>query len=240
MNIQNLLNEFFGPSGAAGSSGDSKASTASTLSNLTGNIPGGLAGGAAAGGIMALLMGNKSARKFAGKAATYGGAAVLGGIAYKAFQNWQQNNTDGNAGVGNDNTGIPDENQFLPDQTQQPAFELTLIKAMIAAAKADGHIDDVEHQRIIKAIAEMDISAEMKGMVFDLLLQEISIEELVKDTDSIEQKSEIYLASCLAINPDHPAEEAHLDQLAAALGLPRGLASELQWQARKAINTLEG
>ncbi|MBT8126595.1 MAG: tellurite resistance TerB family protein [Gammaproteobacteria bacterium] len=240
MSIQNLLNEFFGPSGTAGSSGDSKPSSRSTLSNLTGNIPGGLAGGAAAGGIMALLMGNKSARKFAGKAATYGGAAILGGIAYKAFQNWQHNNADNNAGVGNDNIGIPDENRFLPDQTQQPAFELTLIKAMIVAARADGHIDDVEHQRIIKAIAEMDISAEMKGMVFDLLLQEISIEELVKDTDSIEQKSEIYLASCLAINPDHPAEEAHLDQLAAALGLPRGLASELQWQARKAINTLEG
>jgi uncharacterized membrane protein YebE (DUF533 family) len=239
MSIQNLLNEFFGQSGAAGTSGESKPGTRDTLSKLTGSIPGGLAGGAAAGGIMALLMGNKSARKFAGKAATYGGAAVLGGIAYKAFQNWQQNSADNSAGVGNGNMSLPDENQFLPDQTQRPAFELTLIKAMIAAARADGHIDDVEHQRIIKAIAEMDISAEMKGMVFDLLLQEISIEELVKDTDSIEQKSEIYLASCLAINPDHPAEEAHLDQLAAALGLPLGLASELQWQAQKALSALE-
>jgi len=34
-----------------------------------------------------LLLGNKSAREIAGKAASYGGAAVLGGLAYKAFQN---------------------------------------------------------------------------------------------------------------------------------------------------------
>ena len=239
MSIQKLLNEFFGQSGAARPSGETNPGTGDTLSKLTGSFPGGLAGGAAAGGIMALLMGNKSARKFAGKAATYGGAAVLGGIAYKAFQNWQQKNADNNTGAGNDKDVSPDESRFLPDQTLQPAFELTLIKAMIAAARADGHIDDVEHQRIIKAITEMDISAEMKGMVFDLLLQQISIEELVKGTDTIEQKSEIYLASCLAINPDHPAEKAHLERLASALALPQGLASELQWQAQKAISAVE-
>jgi uncharacterized membrane protein YebE (DUF533 family) len=235
MSIQNLLNEFFGQSGTAGPSGDTRPSNGGTLNKLTGSIPGGLAGGAAAGGIVALLMGNKSARKFAGKAATYGGAAVLGGIAYKAFQNWQQNN----AGTGNGDDAAPDESRFISEQTLQPAFELTLIKAMIAAAKADGHIDDVEHQRIIKAIAEMDISPEMKGMVFDLLLQQITVEELVKDIGTIEQKSEIYLASCLAINPDHPAEKAHLEQLSSALGLPPGLSSELQWQAQKAISAVE-
>ena len=94
MNIQNLLNQFIGSSNATLSSNHETQGTGDTLSKLSGSIPGGLAGGAAAGGIMALLVGNKSARKFAGKAATYGGAAVLGGLAYKAFQSWQQNKTD--------------------------------------------------------------------------------------------------------------------------------------------------
>ena len=44
----------------------------------------------AAGGIVALLMSNKSARKYAGKVATYCGAAVLGGLAYKAFKDRKQ------------------------------------------------------------------------------------------------------------------------------------------------------
>jgi uncharacterized membrane protein YebE (DUF533 family) len=94
MNLQNLLNQFLGTNGADFSSGNTAQKTGASFNKLSSNIPGGLVGGTAAGGIMALLMGNKSARKFAGKAATYGGAALLGGLAYKAFQNWQQNSGD--------------------------------------------------------------------------------------------------------------------------------------------------
>ncbi len=236
MSIQNLLNQFIGSSNAASSTGQATPGIGDTLNKLTSNIPGGLAGGAAAGGIMALLMGNKSARKFAGKAATYGGAAVLGGLAYKAFQSWQQNSSSHtNFDTGTQTTLMPQQDAFLPDAEQQPAFEITLIKAMIAAAKADGHIDDLEQQRIFKAVEKMDLSTETKGMVFDLLREQISVEELVKNTDHIEHKSEIYLASCLAINPDHPSEQAFLDELASALELPQGLTHELKWQAQKAI-----
>ena len=91
MSLQNLLDQFMGSSSPDTSSGNSAPGIAGTLSKFTSNVPGGLAGGAAAGGIMALLMGNKSARKFVGKAATYGGAAMLGGLAFKAYENWQQN-----------------------------------------------------------------------------------------------------------------------------------------------------
>ena len=86
-NIQNLLGQFLG-------TGDQGVATqqpaAGAPSSLADKIPGGLVGGAAAGGIVALLLGNKKARKFAGKAAGYGGAAVAGGLAYRALQNWKQ------------------------------------------------------------------------------------------------------------------------------------------------------
>ena len=235
MSIQNQLNQFIGSSNAAPSPGQAAPGIGDTMSKLANNIPGGLAGGAAAGGIMALLLGNKSAREIAGTAASYAGAAVLGGLAYKAFQNWQQNSSGHSTHTATPGDTKPDEIDFIPDQTLQPAFQLTLIKAMIAAAKADGHIDDIEQQRIFKAVEQMNITTEMKGMVFDLLRQQISVEELAKGINAIEQKSEIYLASCIAITPDHPSEQAHLDQLASALELPQGLANELQWQARKAI-----
>jgi uncharacterized membrane protein YebE (DUF533 family) len=237
MSLQNLLNQFIGSSGAESSSGNTPQNIGETFNKLSSNMPGGLVGGAAAGGIMALLMGNKSARKFAGKAATYGGAALLGGLAYKAVQNWQQNSSDQTgADTGLNMPTAPDERAFVSNEVMQPAFEMTLIKAMIAAAKADGHIDTDERQRIFKAVEEMSLSNEMKGMVFDLLQQQISVEELVRGVSKVEQKSELYLASCLAINPDHPSEKVHLDQLAAALELPQGLAHELQWQAQKAIS----
>jgi uncharacterized membrane protein YebE (DUF533 family) len=237
MNFQNLLNQFIGSNEADTPSRDTTQGVGDTLNKLSGNIPGGLVGGAAAGSIMALLIGNKSARKYAGKAATYGGAALLGGLAYKAFQNWQQNSTEQMSTTTASNTiTVPDEQAFMSGEVMQPAFELTLIKAMIAAAKADGHIDSDEQQRIFKAVEKMGLSSDMKGMVFDLLQQQITVEELAKDVDKVEQKSELYLASCLAINPDHPSEQEHLDHLAAALELPQGLTHELQWQAQKAIN----
>ena len=122
----------------------------------------------------------------------------------------------------------PDNTNFIADETLQPAFELTLVKAVIVAAKADGHIDEIEQQRIFKAAEQMDITTEMKGRVFDLLRQQISMEELTKGINAIEQMSEIYLASCIAITPDHTSEQAHLDQLASALELPEDLANELQ------------
>lgn len=236
MSIQNLLNQFMGSTGGVPSADRPGQGMGDTLSKLTGNIPGGLAGGAAAGGIMALLVGSKSARKFAGKAATYGGAAMLGGLAYKAFQNWQQNsagstaNTDDSAAIR-----IPDQQTFVANGALEASFELTVIKAMVAAAKVDGHIDAMERQRIFKAVEQMDMSSDTKGMVFDLLGQDITIDELAHGARNLEQKSELYLASCLAINPDHPSEQAYLDRLGSALDLPQSLTHELQWQAQRAI-----
>jgi len=230
MDIQNMLNQFLGSGNAASSAGNSAQGIGNTLGKVAGNIPGGLVGGAAAGGIAALLVGNKKARKFAGKAATYGGAAVLGGLAYRALQSWQQNKAA---------PGTSDQSEVAslePPARHSSQFELAAIKAMIAAAKADGHINDIEQQRIFNAIEQMDLSVEMKALVFDLLRQPISVEEIAQGIDSLEEKSELYLASCLIIDPDHPLELAHLEQLAKALDLPPGLPQQLQLQAQQAVH----
>jgi uncharacterized membrane protein YebE (DUF533 family) len=236
MNIQNLLNQFIGSNNNASGSGSSAQGVGDTLNKLTGNIPGGLAGGAAAGGIMALLIGSKSARKFAGKAAGYGGAAVLGGLAYKAFSDWQRSNEGHPVMDAKTHNPEPESaRSFTATALESPAFQLQLIKAMIAAAKADGEIDTAEQQRIFGAVEQMDMSAEEKGIVFDLLHQPIPLVELVEGADTLEQKSEIYLASCLVINADHPSELAHLNRLAQTLELPKGLAQQLQLQADQVI-----
>ena len=236
MNIQNLLNQFIGPGDTTSSAAKSMPGIGDALGRLGDKLPGGLAGGAAAGGIMALLMSNKSARKFAGKATGYGGAALLGGLAYKAYSNWQHNKgKQTTAWSGTENSMLEHGEAFTSGGAQAPDFQLQLIKAMIAAAKADGHIDATEQHRIFSAVEEMDVTTEVKGVIFDLLQQPITVEELAVDAETIEQRSEIYLVSCLVINPDHPSELAHLEQLAAVLELPEGLAQQLQWQAQRAM-----
>ncbi len=237
MNFQNLLNQFIGSSDNASSAGNSAQGIGDALNKLGNHIPGGLAGGAAAGGIMALLMGNKSARKFAGKAAGYGGAALLGGLAYKAYSNWQHNKgSQTTASSGTDSIMAENTGSLTPADTQSPDFQLQLVKSMIAAAKADGNIDSTEQERIFSTVKEMDISTEVTGIIFDLLQQPIEVEEIASGAESIEQKSEIYLAACLVINPDHSSEQAHLDRLASVLDLPEGLAEQLQWQAQRAMS----
>ena len=225
MNFQNLLNQFTG----------SNTSSSSTRQNTkSSGLTSGLMGGAAAGGVMGLLVGSKKGRKFAGKAATVGGAALIGGIAFKAYKSWQQNNQQ----TSLQSTTPP--LHYSGDQTTSteisPDFQLTLIKAMIAAAKSDGHIDEVEQKRIFNAVEQMSLSSEMKGLVFDLLRQPIYIEELAHGAQGMEQKSEVYLASCLTIDLDNPAEHSYLNKLAGALNLPVDLAQQIKSQAQQALD----
>ena len=235
MSLQKILNQFIG-SGATAEAPGGGSQLRDTLGKLSNGIPGGLAGGAAAGGVMALLMGNKSARKFAGKAATYGGAAVLGGLAYKAYQQWQSPSSDG--ALSQPSTGqaaLQRPERIEPPQHQQPASDMTIIKSMISAAKADGHIDEREQQRIFQAVDEMALSGELKARVFDYLRQPVTVEELALEATTLEQKSEVYLAACMVSSIDNPAERAYLHALGNALRLPQGLTQQLDAQAQQAI-----
>lgn len=235
MSLNSLLDQFLGSSSNAMQSASQAASDATRgFGDMTSKIPGGLVGGAAAGGIVALLAGNKSARKFAGKAATYGGAALLGGLAYKAFQNWQQQAPADNPAT-TARSAEDFHQQALADKGSGLPFELTLIRAMIAAARADGHIDAEEQAKIFSAVDRMQLSSDHKALVFDSLQQDIAVQQLAADARSLEQKSELFLASCVAINPDHPSEKAHLDALAQALQLPPDLRQHLEQQASKAF-----
>ena len=225
MNFQNLLNQFTGSS-----TGHSSTRQNTKSSGLTS----GLMGGAAAGGVMGLLVGSKKGRKFAGKAATVGGAALIGGIAFKAYKNWQQNNQQSSLQSTTPPLHYSGDQATSTEISQD--FQLTLIKAMIAAAKSDGHIDEVEQKRIFDAVEQMSLSSEIKGLVFDLLRQPIYVEELAHGAQGMEQKSEVYLASCLTIDLDNPAEHSYLNKLAGALGLPMDLAEQIKSQAKQALD----
>jgi uncharacterized membrane protein YebE (DUF533 family) len=242
MSLNNLLNQFLGSTASSASDNQGQSQGLSqTLSGLASNIPGGLAGGAAAGGIMALLMSNKSARKYAGTAAKYGGAAMLGGLAFKAYKNWQNNDPAASQQVSTAPVSASSEATFHQQAMQHSTeseneFEMSIIKAMIAAARADGHIDAQEQQRIFQAVEKMNLSAQDKGIVFDSLQKDVTVKELADGVSAMELKAEIYLASCLVIDPDHPAEREHLDKLGAELALPRELLQQLELQAHQAYS----
>lgn len=201
--------------------------------NQAGGV-GSFAGGAAAGGLVGLLLGNKSVRKMAGGAMGYGGAAMLGALALQAYQSYR-------AGQA-----VPSSPSFTPDQLarvpqtalphEQAAadgrpFQLVLIESMIGAAKADGHVDATEQTRLFSEVERLGLDPESKALVFDLLAKPTDLSRIASSVVTPEQGAEVYLASRMAINPDHPAERAYLDALAARLKLPAELRAHLDAQS---------
>lgn len=230
MNIDNILNSL---SNKTSAKNPTNTSTTPSISSI---LPGGLAGGAAAGGLVALLMGSKSTRKMATKVAKFGGTAVLGGLAYKAYDNWQQNKAIGQTQPVLDadivqGTAMQHQADFAADTP----LSMILIMTMIAASRADGNIDEVEHKKLNDSIRKLDLGSEDKAAVFDLMSRPISIEEIANSVQSDEHKAEVYLAAYLAIEVDNQAERTFLNNLGIALDLPRGFPAYLEQQADQGV-----
>ncbi|MEX2332770.1 MAG: tellurite resistance TerB family protein, partial [Pseudohongiella sp.] len=180
------------------------------------------------------LVGNKKVRKMGGGMLAYGGAAAAGALAFKAYQNWQQGKQVATAPVATDRDMQHVDSRFLPQQTSATAdsgnFALTLVMAMIAAAKADGHIDAKEQTHIFEQVEKMSLDSESKGFVFDALRQPADMAQLARNVQGIEQAAEVYLVSRSVLDIDHPAERAYLQALAHRLDLPADLVAHLDHQ----------
>jgi uncharacterized membrane protein YebE (DUF533 family) len=179
------------------------------------------AGGAVAGGLLGLLMGG--GRHHGGGLLGYGGAAALGALALQAYQNYQTKQGATLPPGDFAPAAMPHAN---PAADGTP-FELVLVRAMVGAAKADGHIDAAEQRRLFAEVERLGLDADAKAYIFDLLTQEVDLYDLASAATTPEQRAEIYLAARLAIDPDEPAERAYLDALASRLGLPPELRASL-------------
>lgn len=113
-------------------------------------------------------------------------------------------------------------------------FRLVMLRAMIAAAHSDGHIDAQEHGRIRDQVAGYDLGAEEKSALYGYFAEPDSAATIAGLARTEAQKAEIYLASALSIDPDTPQETAYLSDLAEKLGLPQGLRDYLTAEAEAA------
>lgn len=255
IDAQSLLNRFLGSSNPApGSAVEGTAPSNSPWSQLgvgsgtgagladtarqvlgQGGV-GGLAGAAAAGGLLSMLIGKKG-RKGGGGLLSHGGAALLGALADRAFQNWQAGRQPASAPLARQGDAAAVEPRFLPGVTPAAngeAFELALVRAMIGAARADGHIDAEERRRIFAQVEAAGLDAETKAFVFDALEAPVSVSDVAAAAATPEQAAELYLVSRLVVDPDDPAERAYLQALAHRLKLPAELVAHLDRQSDKA------
>jgi uncharacterized membrane protein YebE (DUF533 family) len=189
-------------------------------------------------GIAAVLLGTGAGRRLTGTALKLGGIAVIGGLAYKAYQNYRDGK-DAGTEVATDGTGTPKQPELLPPPSDtdfhpsaspqgESEFALALIRAMIAAARADGHIDEEERGRIADKLKLSGIGAEAERFLMDELEKPVDIDQLVASAQTEAQRVELYTASRLAIEPQSRAERGYLDLLAGRLGLPDALVDHVE------------
>ncbi len=183
-----------------------------------------------AGALAAAILGSKTGRKLAGNVAAIGGVAAIAGLGYLAYRNYQSGQSPQVAPKpAPELLTPPADSAFHP---QSPAlsndFALKLIQAMIAAAKADGHIDEKERANIMDKVQVSGLDTEAERFLEKELADPLDIDALVAAARTEEQKVEIYTASRLAIEADTRAERGYLDLLAGRLGLPDALVEHIE------------
>ncbi|MFL9823795.1 tellurite resistance TerB family protein [Rhodoplanes sp. SY1] len=220
------------PLGAGGGGG---------LGDLLGRNAGMLGAGGLAGGLAGILLNSKHARKYAGTALKVGAAAVLGGLAYKAYQDYRAGRPVVPQGVADtlgQMLGGPQGGATAasgPAGAPAPGSEaaaarttLLLLRAMIGAALADGRIDEAERVMLIERIEASPLSVEERQVLEGLVARPDTPASLAADAATPEERAEVYLAAYVAIDADTPAERAWLDDLAARLQLDPRLRQNLE------------
>jgi uncharacterized membrane protein YebE (DUF533 family) len=192
-----------------------------------------LAAGAALGGLGALVLGTRAGRSLAATAVRLGGLALIGGLAYKAYQNYQR----GKPPIG----GKPQEPQALATAPDGSGFEpgavsdaaaQRYIRTMIAAAAADGRIDADEQRKIMSGLQQAGIADAAQQFLAAEIGSPATPAELAAGVASPEEAVQVYTAARIAIDLDTNEEHIFLSTLARELGIDEELAAQVDAATR--------
>ena len=228
MNTKSLLDQLLkSGNDVLQNNSKSKYRDNNSLTDTLSSALSGRGGAALAGGALGLLLGSKSGRKMGGKVLTYGGLALLGTLAYKAYQNHQKNSNS------NSTENIKPLNQLSANETE--SHSKIILIALIAAAKADGHIDEREQQLIDIEIAKMTSDSELHKWLQNELKKPLDPSEVARYAVDQSMASEMYLASLLTVDRQNFMEKTYVEELAKQLKIPITLKAELEQQATVAL-----
>jgi uncharacterized membrane protein YebE (DUF533 family) len=198
--------------------------------------------GAAVGGLLGLLLGTRRGRALGGSALKLGSVAAIGALAWKAYQDYQATQPGaGAAGTGAQTAAPPSTPGIAAPARFEalPAPQLeqhsrAMLKAMIAAAKSDGHLDEREHGLVQAELARTQADPETRAWVEAELRRPIDPAEVAAAATTPEMAAEVYLATLLVVDETTTMERAYLDELGRRLSLAPGLKAELEARAASA------
>lgn len=231
----------------------SGSSALGSVAPRSGGDVGKYAVGGIAGGLIGLLIGSKRKRGsggfggmgglggMGGKAVKYGSAAAIGALAWKVYSDYQARQKGAAvappaAGAGAAWTPAPATPQGFAS-LPPPALEdhsRAMLKALIAGAKADGHVDDRERELIGAELQRLGAEPADRAWVDGELRRPLEPAEVASGAKTPEMAAEMYLASLLVVDETTTMERAYLDALARELRLPAELKADLEARAAAA------
>lgn len=103
-----------------------------------------------------------------------------------------------------------------------------LIRAMVAAANADGVIDQTERNTILERLQTVDLSPQEHTFIVQELLSPADLDAIAGEVNSPELARQVYTASLLAIEVDTERERQYMRDLAERLGLDEAAVAHIQ------------
>jgi uncharacterized membrane protein YebE (DUF533 family) len=226
---------------------------------------------AALAGVAGLLISSRRTRGVAMNAAAVGGLALIGGLAYSAFQNSRSGrplldpgsapapgldafpNADDpaptTAGHVPSPAATPPAGSAAPqlasrstqpmpggEEVSRPApgrgdvsddDAVLLVRAMVAAASADGIVDQAERSRIISGLQQAGLDPDATRFLERELTEPADVEELAAGITDPDKAAQVYTAARLAIDPDTLQEREFLRRLQEALDLEDDLVAHI-------------
>lgn len=237
MNTSDLLEQLLrAGQGSQAQQGSGGLSSQGGLGGLLGGLLGGSAsgGGGGLGGLLGGILGGGGGGSSAGGYAqgrsaggvNYAALASLGMMAYQAYQSWQRSQA-----------AAPQQAMRTVDQLSGPEAEdhsHAILRALIAAAKADGRIDEQEEQLIYAEIKRHTDDPQLQQWLDDEVSKPLDAAEVAQSARDPAMAAEMYLASVMLVDDQQPAERAYLDELAGALQIDPTLQVHLEQQAKGA------
>lgn len=200
-----------------------------TGSNIGGQLFGGLLGGSSGGrlgggggGLLNAAAGNLlggGARPARGGASSRSAIiGILGSLAVSALTNYAKHQMSQSSDAAQarltEFDDLPDSPAYDEDEANR-RVEI-LIRAMIHAAKADGHVDEQEQQNILQRVG--DLNPEEAEFLRRELASPLDIQALIRSVPrGMEQ--EVYTISLMGSQLDEQSEAQYLIDLAQGLGL---------------------
>lgn len=188
--------------------------------------------GAVAGGLGAIVLGTHAGRSLAGSAAKLGALAMIGGLAYKALQNYQA----GRPLISGADASLAEAPRGSGFESAAATHESALlyIRGMIAAAAADGRIDPGEQDKIVDGLKQAGIDAGAEEFLAKELNSPATVEDLVAGVKNEQQAVQLFTAARIVIGIDNQQNNDFLAALGTALGLDETLIQHIDSVARNA------